>query len=254
MKKCKICGGACTLVGGIYQCDCCGATFSEDDFASRPHFEKGVVQTNRDVGADLFDRVRNGVLEINCQGKNTAWCGSGYLVSPRGYAITNAHVAADQDGQPCKNISVNLCGKQIAAKVVALADDQAGRGSGADLAIIRLATLPNEAVVLSLADFNQVHTGERVFVLGNSLGDGTCITSGIVSDRSRKINGKMLLMTDCAINGGNSGGPIFNAEGKVIGTICSSRIQNDGKDTEGMNYAVPIDIVEAFIEKSGIIL
>lgn len=255
MKKCKLCGGTCMSVGnGQYQCDCCGNVFAEDDFVPKTSSKKEFRNANIDLGADLFSRVINGVVEIECRGKKSAWCGSGYIISQYGYAMTNAHVAADDDGQPSANISVNICGKMIAAKVVALADDKAGHGNGVDLAIIKLNSMPQGAVVLQLADFSDVHTGERVFVLGNSLGDGTCITSGIVSDRSRVLEGKTLLMTDCAINGGNSGGPIFNADGKVIGTICSARINKDGTDTKGMNYAVPINIVEAFIKKSGIML
>jgi S1-C subfamily serine protease len=54
-------------------------------------------------------------------------------------------------------------------------------------------------------------------------------------------------MTDCAINGGNPGGPIFNSLGEVIGVIVSSRIHADGSATEGMNYAIPINIAEEFI-------
>ena len=55
-------------------------------------------------------------------------------------------------------------------------------------------------------------------------------------------------MTDCAINGGNSGGPIFNSVGEVIGVIVSSRIHADGSATEGMNYAIPVNIAEDFLD------
>lgn len=253
MKRCKVCGGMCSSTGnGQYVCEYCGQTFSESDFEVKTSNMKVQVDTKMDAGADLFDKVINGVLEINCTGKKSSWCGSGYIISPYGYAMTNAHVAADDDGQPCARMKVNVCGKTVSAKVVALADDKAGHGSGVDLALIQLDRLPLDAVVLQLGDFNNVHTGERVFVLGNSLGDGTCITSGIVSDRNRIVSGKTLLMTDCAINGGNSGGPIFNSDGLVIGTICSARVKSDGTDTKGMNYAVPVNIVNDFIKKSGI--
>lgn len=248
MKRCMVCGGDCDKVGvNTYVCKFCGREYSDEDFITKTTVRKHCINTKLDAGADLFSKVVNGVLEIKCRGKNKSWCGSGYIISDNGYAVTNAHVAADEDGKPCERISVNVCGQSIQASVVALADDKAGGGSGIDLALIKLSSIPQGATVLKLADFNMVNTGERVFVLGNSLGDGTCITSGIVSDKNRVLNGKTLLMTDCAINGGNSGGPIFNVDAEVIGTICSARIKSDGSDTKGMNYAVPVNLVEEFI-------
>ena len=73
---------------------------------------------------------------------------------------------------------------------------------GVDLALLKLSKMPFRAKVLEFEDFSNVRIGEPVFVIGNSLGYGTCITSGIVSDKERNVNGKMLLMTDCAVNGG----------------------------------------------------
>ena len=117
------------------------------------------------------------------------------------------------------------------------------------LALVLLERGPQNAFVLDFEDFKNVKTGEEVFVIGNSLDDGSCITRGIVSDRLRGIardESKKYLMTDCAINPGNSGGPIFNRKGNVIGVMVASRLK-DGADAKGMNYAIPADVTQAFI-------
>jgi serine protease Do len=118
-----------------------------------------------------------------------------------------------------------------------------GHGDGVDLALIKLSRVPQGAVRVTFENFNRVRNGERVFAIGNSLGFGTCITSGIVSDRSRVVDGETLLMTDCAVNSGNSGGPIFNEEGRVIGAIVSGI-----SGAEGMNFAIPASTVVDFLK------
>lgn len=89
-----------------------------------------------------------------------------------------------------------------------------------------------------------VRNGQKLYVIGNALGMGTCITSGIISDKRRMVNGKPRLMTDCAANHGNSGGPVFDEDGRVIGAIVA------GIDSaKGMNFAIPADVIEDFLEK-----
>lgn len=251
MVKCKNCGGICNSIGGgKYQCDCCGYTFSADEIASVKPVSNRQVQLS---GADIYEKNINGILEISCRGQNCAWSGSGYLVSNTGYAITNVHVAANSDGTPCRDINVKVCGVNVPASVVALADNMAGLGSGIDLAIIRLQKLPYGVKRLDLENFDNIRNGECVYVIGNSLGEGTCITRGIVSDKCRTVNGKQMLMTDCAVNGGNSGGPIFNDKGKVIGTITWQGRARDGGDAEGMNYAIPSNVVMDFLYRNRIL-
>ena len=240
--NCKNCGGPCKETPNGFVCIYCGATMAPEAVTT------SFSSPKRHSGADVFEKSINGVLEIACVGRNAEWSGSGYLISLKGYAITNAHVAADQDGSPCKNMIAMLCGQPIPATVIALADDRAGSGSGIDLALIRLNYVPRDAVALPFLQNGNVRNGEEVFVIGNSLGRGTCITSGIVSDAERRMNGRWYLMTDCAVNGGNSGGPIFNSRGQVIGTITLQGRTRTGADAEGMNYAIPAEVVKRFIE------
>ncbi|MBQ8429647.1 MAG: trypsin-like peptidase domain-containing protein [Clostridia bacterium] len=243
--KCKVCGGTLISIGNnTYKCKFCKNTYQETKVeAPMPEFSP--VQKKSNSGANVFDKNINGILELACIYPDGACAGSGLLID-NSYAITNTHVVCD-GGRICKDVKVRICDKVVGAKVLVLGDDDGGDGDGIDLALLKLDDIPRNATPLTFADFNTVRNGEQVYVIGNSLGDGTCITSGIVSDKSRILNGQRMLMTDCAINGGNSGGPIFNVNGDVIGVIVSSRVQSDGSATEGMNYAIPVDRVEEFI-------
>ena len=246
MIKCPGCGGAAENIGGNqYRCKYCMLEFSESELKPQTKSPAGITSNG---GVNVFDKNINGVLEILCKFPGGASAGSGLLINRSGYAITNAHVVTN-NAKPCADITVKIAGEKVRASIVALGDNNGGHGNGVDLALIKLASVPYKATVIELADFNQVRNGEQVFVIGNSLGDGTCITSGIVSDKRRVVCGKTLLMTDCAINGGNSGGPIFNSQGLAIGVIVSSRIRSDGSTAEGMNYAIPSDIVKNFLQK-----
>ena len=138
-----------------------------------------------------------------------------------------------------------MCGENTEASVIKLGDCNHGSGNGIDLALIKLERVPSSAKVVKFENFDNVKNGERIFVIGNSLGHGTCITSGIVSDKLRNVNGRMRLMTDCAVNGGNSGGPIFNEKGLVIGAVVSGITA-----AEGMNFAIPANEVIKFIKNN----
>lgn len=242
MKKCKLCGGSCESIGGgKYQCDCCG-NISEEDFAAEA--KKSIVTPLNDNGADLFENNVNGVLEISRRTENGICSGSGFLINSMGYAITNAHVVSRDDGKSCGTCTVKIADETHNARVVAMGTENASRHCSVDdLAIVKLDRVPGKAKVLQFENYGNVRTGEKVFVIGNSLGQGTCITSGIVSDRLR--GGE--LMTDCPINGGNSGGPIFNDKGLIIGAIVAG-ITN----AEGMNFAIPSSVVMEFLIKNGV--
>lgn len=248
MRKCKVCGGDLKSIGnGLYKCVYCMREFEESDFNS---VKTSFTEKRSNEGIDVFENNKNGTAEIKCRFDDLVSSGSGFMFDDNGLVITNAHVVTNK-GIPSNDISVRIAGEVVKAVVLTVGDKRDGDGNGVDLAVLKLNTIPSKAKSLKFENFDNVKIGEQVYVIGNSLGDGTCITSGIVSDKCRVMNGKRLLMTDCAINGGNSGGPIFNCQGLVIGVIVSSRIKEDGSAAEGMNYAIPISTVEDFLNGDG---
>lgn len=244
MKHCNSCGGDLISIGNSYRyCTYCGNAYGQDGTAAAKPIDKKEIK-QFDTGANVFDDNINSVLEIRWTDGRYLHSGSGFIISSDGYAITNTHVVTSDNGDPCDNLSVSFGGSSSEAEIIRLGDDRHGLGSGVDLALIKIKNF-NGGSAVRFANFDNVKIGEQVFVIGNSLGYGTCITSGIVSDKRREVNGKMLLMTDCAINGGNSGGPMFNARGEVIAVIVSGI-----SGAEGMNFAIPADDVISFINGS----
>lgn len=246
--RCTSCGSF--LPDGTSRCPYCGSTVSA--FKAQVKTETFELEKENN-GADVFESTINGVLEIFCKGNNNAsWSGSGFIVSPSGYAVTNAHVAASEDGEPVKygNMFVKVCNCRVKAKVIAVAD----RKAGVDLAVIKLDEMPVGSKALKIEDYNAVRNGEQIYIIGNSLGRGTCITSGIVSDKNRDGT----LMYDCPTNPGNSGGPVINSDGKVIGVHFSGQrvpMEDTHGDiiqvkAQGMNYAVPSNVLMAFLKKT----
>lgn len=239
MIKCSYCGGDTKALGNNwYRCVFCKNKFSNEEIENE---KKSFLKDYSNEGVDVFDKNVNGVLEITCKFTGSVSAGSGFLIDSSGYALTNTHVVTNK-AQPCNDIIVKIAGQQVRANIVALGDNDGGHGSGVDLALIKLSFVPQNATVIELGDFDEVRIGEQVYVIGNSLGYGTCMTSGIVSDKSRNVNGQQLLMTDCAVNGGNSGGPVFNDKGLVIGVIVSGITR-----AEGMNFAIPVSTVKDFL-------
>ena len=242
LKKCIACGAFLSRkIDGVYYCDACGNEFTEDDLNPSVKSE----QTGRGGapdGSDVFSSAVNGILEITWFDTQYRHSGSGFLIDKNGYAITNTHVVTHNDGPSCGEVNAKIAGVTVKAKVIHLGDNMHGRGKGDDLALIKLERVPEGAHPLAFEDFENVRIGQKLFVIGNSLGYGTCITSGIVSDKLRNVNGKMLMMTDCAINGGNSGGPVFNDAGRVVAVVVS------GIDSaEGMNFAIPSATVKVYL-------
>ena len=159
--------------------------------------------------------------------------GSGFIVDAAGVVITNNHVIAEAD-----EITVILTdGTRLKADVV-------GRDAKTDLAVLRVKpTKPLKAV--KFGDSDKVRLGEWVIAIGNPFSLGGSVTAGIVSARNRDINSGPYddyIQTDAAINRGNSGGPLFNLDGDVIGV--NTAIISPSGGSIGIGFAVPSKVVQ----------
>ncbi len=154
--------------------------------------------------------------------------GSGFIVDPSGYIVTNNHVIADAD-----EITVILHDNtNLKAKVI-------GRDTKTDIALLKVKTdKPLSAV--NWGDSDTARVGEWVLAIGNPFGLGGSVTAGILSARQRDINSGPyddFLQTDAPINRGNSGGPMFNMDGQVIG--INTAIYSPSGGSIGIGFAIP---------------
>jgi serine protease Do len=156
--------------------------------------------------------------------------GSGFIISPDGYILTNAHVVEGAD-----EVTVKLAGKrELKAKVV-------GADERTDVALIKInaSSLPT----VRLGDPGQLRVGEWVVAIGSPFGFENTVTQGIVSAKGRALsqeNYVPFIQTDVAINPGNSGGPLFNLKGEVVG--INSQIYSRTGGFMGLSFAIPIDV------------
>lgn len=171
--------------------------------------------------------------------------GSGFIVSPDGYILTNNHVVADAD-----QIDVSLTdGRLFPARVV-------GRDPAVDVAVIKIdgQNLP----VATLGDDRQVQVGQPVIAIGNPLGLRSTVTTGIISAKERggsDLGGLLgdslavadFLQTDAVINPGNSGGPLVDLAGRVVG--INSAIESPTGVYAGYGFAVPVGIARTAMDQ-----
>ena len=156
--------------------------------------------------------------------------GSGFIVSSDGYILTNAHVVSEAD-----EVTVKLTDRrEFPAKVV-------GSDARTDVAVIKIEA--KNLPVASIGDDRDLKTGEWVLAIGAPFGLENTATAGIVSGTSRAIGGDSIvpfIQTDVAVNPGNSGGPLFNLQGEVVG--INSMIFSGSGGYMGISFAIPIDV------------
>ena len=181
--------------------------------------------------------------EVYSMGQAGYSTGSGFILSEDGYVVTNAHVV---DGG-VNFLVVTSDNVQHEATLV-------GADADNDLAVLKIEAENLKPVKLGSSDVLVV--GDQVAAIGNPLGELTStLTVGYVSAKERYVttegsNSINMMQTDCAINSGNSGGPLFNMKGEVVGITSAkySGTSNSGASIEGIGFAIPIDDVKGLID------
>lgn len=199
------------------------------------------VEVAKKVGPCVVGITTKHIKDMGIWGKaESEGLGSGIIMSKDGYIVTNNHVVEKSDAI---SVILNTGGKEYPAKIV-------GRDEKTDLAVIKI-TPDCELKTAEFGNSATIEVGELAIAIGNPLGlelTGT-VTSGIVSAVNRELRiGErtfQLIQTDAAINGGNSGGPLINQKGEVIGinTVKISR----ANEVEGIGFAIPINTVKAVV-------
>jgi serine protease Do len=200
-------------VSGLHQADQGdeGPAFDDDPFF---RFFRGLPG---------FQNMPHGAMPFRGQG-------SGFIISPDGVILTNAHVVRD-----AKQVTVKLSDRrEFSAKVL-------GSDTATDIAVLKIdATgLP----VVKLGDSKAAQVGDYVLAIGAPFGFEQSATQGIVSAKGRSLPGDSyvpFIQTDAAVNPGNSGGPLFDAAGRVIGINAQIYSRNGG--FQGLAFAIPIDV------------
>ena len=163
--------------------------------------------------------------------------GSGFVISPDGYILTNQHVVKDAD-----EIVVRLQDRrELVAKVV-------GSDKRSDIALLKIEA--NNLPVLNIGSSEGLKVGAWVLAIGSPFGFDHSVTAGIVSAKGRSLpsdNYVPFIQTDVAINPGNSGGPLFNMEGQVVGV--NSQIYSRTGGSMGISFAIPIEVAMKVVDQ-----
>ena len=180
-------------------------------------------------------------------GQGGASQGSGFVVSPRGYILTNSHVittagegSPSESAAPAGTVYVEFRdGDRVEAKVV-------GWDIFDDVGLLKVDPADHVLEPVPLGDSSRVVVGEPVAAIGSPFGLDRTVTAGIVAATERSIDSLTseyslvdAIQTDAAINRGNSGGPLFDARGRVIG--INAQIRSESGNAEGVGFAVPIN-------------
>ena len=203
--------------------------------------------------ADIYEQTIPGVVEITAQsesagqpgGGGTA-TGSGWVLDSEGHIVTNQHVV---DG--ASEVTVKFHdGSEIQADVV-------GTDPSSDVALLKLNEIPDDLQPLERGSSENLRIGDPVVAIGSPFGLEGTVTAGIVSAKNRQLQAPNnytidgAIQTDAALNHGNSGGPLLDFDGRVVG--MNSQIASESGGNDGIGYAVPIETIERVVEqlKSG---
>jgi serine protease Do len=166
--------------------------------------------------------------------------GSGFIVNKDGYLVTNFHVI-----KGARHLTVTRFKQDDATlkRIIHRDVEIVATAPFYDLAVLKIKDQKDDFTTVILSPSDDVDLGETVFAIGNPLGLERTVTEGVVSQSERSFNGHLYLQIDAPVNPGNSGGPLFNGRGQVIGVI------NMGvTGMEGLNFAIPVRDVKYMLD------
>lgn len=204
-----------------------------EDFPEIPQFPEG------SPFQDFFDEFmdRRG---LGAPMQPVTSLGSGFVIdAEKGYIITNNHVVRDAE-----EVRVTFADdKTVSAEII-------GHDEKTDLAVLKVDTKDLKLIAVPFGNSDQIRVGDWIVAIGNPFGLGGTVTTGIVSARARDINSGPYddyLQTDASINRGNSGGPMFNLKGEVIG--INTAIFSPSGGSVGIGFAIPSSLAEPVIKQ-----
>ncbi|HEV2327564.1 MAG TPA: trypsin-like peptidase domain-containing protein [Verrucomicrobiae bacterium] len=193
--------------------------------------------TAQDV-QDLVKQLGQAVVQV----RTPSGLGSGFFVNPDGYLITNFHViegdteisvevySTDNNGQLSRDTYKKV-------RIVAI-------NKFHDLALLHIEDKNTPKFkYLTLGSSDELNVGDEVFAVGSPMGLERTVTEGILSTKTRELEGELYLQTTAQINPGNSGGPLFNLAGQVVG-VTNMKIMFG----EGLGFAIPVELVKNFLD------
>lgn len=208
--------------------------------AQTPESEtRGLYRTTQPVPTTIEQNVsRFGEAVVLVNTPNGG--GSGFFINPDGHLITNYHVIARETRIRTTVFHRTDNGfeqkRYDKVKIIAL-------NPYVDLALLKIEDADRRFAHVFLGDMSRVNVGETVFAIGNPLGLTRTVSQGIVSTTNRDFEGQLYIQTTADVNPGNSGGPLFNLGGEVIGVTSMGYLFYGG-----LNFAIPASTVKAFIE------
>ena len=193
--------------------------------------------------------VQGAVVAIDVQTTSGEALGSGVVVDAKGHVVTNNHVV---DGIQGSTLQVTLSDGRIYDATVA------GTDASTDLAVVTIKNPPSDLTVAQFGDSDKVAVGDPVMAVGNPLGLANTVTTGIVSAVNRPVTPQdpsvpstsanqpvtNAIQIDAAVNPGNSGGPLFDAQGQVIGITSSIATTSGSSGSIGLGFAIPVNLVQ----------
>jgi S1-C subfamily serine protease len=224
-----------------------GSAFSEK---APPGITDPAVATDEQNNIEIYRAVAPGVVNINSTSyardffgfvEPEEGSGSGSIIDQDGDILTNYHVVGG-----AQKLTVSLGGaKTYTAKLV-------GGDEDTDLAVIRLLEKPREPLtVVALGDSDKLEVGQKVLAIGNPFRLDRTLTTGVISALQRPIrapNNRLIegaIQTDAAINRGNSGGPLLDSHGRMIG--INSQILSPSGTSAGLGFAIPVNIAKRIV-------